>query len=178
MKPNIKNISKLALLFLLAFIALGIVLPPRAPLSEAERLKTAIAAQLQEYINSDSTAPLALHQIGGVEWDLICVSGYYESGLETVKRILRPEHVDFSKFSVADEYFLDAETGLVFISEKKKILLTVPFKPNGVSHVLPKKSAESEQTSLLMRAENAYLIKDGILYNKRYLKLTDKPPEP
>ena len=86
--------------------------------------------------------------------------------------------MDFSKFSVADEYFLDAETGLVFISEKERILITVPFEPNNVSYVLPKKSAESEQTSPLMRAENAYLIKDSIHYNKRYLKLTDKPLKP
>lgn len=177
MKAEIKNISRLGLVFLLAFITLGIILPPTDALSDTENLKASIAAQLQEYINSSNTAPLALHQIGGIEWNLICVSGYYESGLETAERLLRPERIDFSKFSITDEYFSDAETGLVFINKKEKILITVPFDPNHVSNDLPRNPAESKGVSALIQAEKAYLIKDIVNHNRHYLRLTGTPPQ-
>ena len=177
MKAGIKSISKLGLIFLLAFITIGIILPSAEALSDTEKLKASIAVQLQEYINSSNTAPLALHQIGGIDWNLICVSGYYESGLKTAKRLLRSEHIDFSEFSIADEYFLDAETGLVFINEKEKILITVPFDPNHVRDGLPRKPAERKEVSSLIQAEKAYLIKDSVNDNRHYLKLTGTPPQ-
>lgn len=140
-----------------------------------EQLKKSIQDELKLYINAENESSLSLRQIGGITWNLACVSGYYESGLKTLRRALRPEGLNYGSLSIADEYFLDAETGLVLLSEQKKILITIPFEPHNLQRDLPLAPLERKGKSPCIQAENAYLIENKGNYSRRQFKLADKP---
>ena len=93
----------------------------------ATEIKERVDRQYAAFIRAAKVGDvLNLSKIGGEEWDYICMANSYRTGESWARRYVQIK--DLSAYKKADLWFDDAQSGLVFINKKTKILISLSLE--------------------------------------------------
>lgn|GEM_PF-3253113 len=145
-------------------------------------LKQKMLLEFQPYLEAENKERESLPDLsvlGNVSWDYICLTGYYDDGVRTVSRWAKGQDLkefsfDPKNFTIDDEYFLDAETGLVFLSFSRRFLITI--KVDNVTRDHQSTVGKKKRNSPCLPAENIDLVPISV-GGRHYLKFQNRAKE-
>lgn len=153
--------------------ALPVYSMSRSEPTKADFIKKRVIADFQPYLTDDYTGTLPdLSTLGGISWDYICMTGSYDEGVGTARRGLKDQNLDLSNFEVADERFLDAEKGLVFLNLEQEVLVTIRVDHLTIDMPLGFRAQKKKRNKSCFRAEH-FTLSSTIILGERYLKIIE-----
>lgn len=80
--------------------------------------------ELSKFIKSEA-GHASINSIFSAQWDYVCIVTFNDWGKEAVKRAIGNELGDLDKYQIDDNFFLEHEYGLSFVSSDPKLLITI-----------------------------------------------------